>query len=54
MAKSKEELKNLLLKADLELNNQKNYGHGIQYHHFMQIDGEVWRKGNTLALLVGM
>ena len=28
-------------KADLKLNTQKNEYHGIQPHHFMEIDGET-------------
>ena len=28
-------------KADLKLNTQKNEDHGIQPHHFMEIDGET-------------
>ena len=48
MAKSEEELKNLLMKvkeesekAGLKLNIQKNKDHGIQFHHSWQIDGET-------------
>ena len=28
-------------KADLKLNTQKNEDHGIQPHHFMEIDGDT-------------
>ena len=47
MAKSEEELQSLLMKvkeesekASLKLNIQKNEDYGIQFHHFMQVDGE--------------
>ena len=47
MAENEEELKSLLMKVKGEwkswLKNQhwKNIDHGIQSHHFMQIDGET-------------
>ena len=46
MAQSEEELKSLLRvkeeseKAGLKLNIKKNYDHGIQSYHFMEIEGE--------------
>ena len=57
MAKSEEELKNLLMKvkeesekAGLKLNIQKNKDHGIQFHHSWQIDGETMEIVLTLFL----
>ena len=47
MAESKEELKNLLIKVKgkwkswLKTQHSKNKDHGIQFHHFMAIDGET-------------
>ena len=51
MADSVEELNNLLMKvkeesekAGLKLNISKNEDHGNWSHHFMQIDGEMWKQ----------
>ena len=51
MTENKEELKNLLMKvkeesekAGLKLNISKNEDHGNWSHHFMQIDGEMWKQ----------
>ena len=51
MADSVEELNNLLMKvkeesekAGWKLNISKNEDHGNWSHHFMQIDGEMWKQ----------
>ena len=51
MVESVEELKSLLRKVKeesektgLKLNISKNEDHGIWSHHFMQIDGEMWKQ----------
>ena len=51
MADSVEELNNLLMKvkeesekAGLKLNISKNEDYGNWSHHFMQIDGEMWKQ----------
>ena len=51
IGESKEELKSLLKKVKeesektgLKLNISKNEDHGIWSHHFMQIDGEMWKQ----------
>ena len=51
MADSVEELNNLLMKvkeesekAGLKLNISKNEDYGNRSHHFMQIDGEMWKQ----------
>ena len=51
MAENEEELKSLLMKVKeesektgLKLNISKNEDHGIWSHHFMQIDGEMWKQ----------
>ena len=57
MAESEEETKSLLMKvkeesenADLKLNIQKNYGHGIRAHQFM---ANRWRNnGNNERLYI--
>ena len=48
MAESKEERKNLLMKVEEEsekvgfkTQHSKNKDHGIQSHHFIEIDGET-------------
>ena len=58
MAKSEEELKNLLMKvkeesekAGLKLNIQKNKDHGIQFHHSWQIDGETMETVRNFTVL---
>ena len=41
MAESEEELKSLLMKVKAQ--HSENEDHGIQSHHFMEIDGETVR-----------
>ena len=55
MAKSKEELKSLLIKvkkesenAGLKLNIKKNEDHGLQSHHYDKQMGKQWKQWQTL------